>query len=181
MGQFNANEAAQAGQDVPELLRLIHDAAVGVDNGEYGDRMELAKQLFLEHGNEFYQSNPDLQFWRNGALAGFLEDGQLTNEELSSIIENDLVPVADDWEELMRELYNIYSENTDDLTGAGAGSVKDAGDKMEGAADKLDGLPDEMVKAIQKIGFTFTLEGQPLVAYVSSQLAGELANRRYVP
>jgi hypothetical protein len=73
------------------------------------------------------------------------------------------------------------NEAAEDLTGNGATTVKDAGDKMEGAADKLDGLPDEMVKAIQKIGFTFTLEGQPLVAYVSSQLAGELANRRYVP
>ena len=73
------------------------------------------------------------------------------------------------------------SEATADLTGEGVTNVKDAGEKMEGAADKLDGLPDEMVKAIQKIGFTFTLEGQPLVAYVSSQLAADLANRRYVP
>ena len=72
------------------------------------------------------------------------------------------------------------TQTTAELTGATEEQSKSSTEMAE-AAKSMETLPDEMVKAIQKIGFTFTLEGQPLVAYVSSQLAADLANRRYVP
>ena len=186
-GQFNANEAAQTGEVVPNIIKLLHDAAVGLDTDDYGDRMELAKQLFLEHGNEFYQSNPELQFFRNGALASYLEDGQLTNEELQEILENDLVPVADDWEELMRDLYNIMSEryNNGDFTGTPSDWWQTNGGNTgntdgltttdaKGMTDAVNKLPGEVKKSMlgMKVMMDRTVVGQMVADEVSRQIAG---------
>ena len=160
------------------LTALAKDLGYGLDqNGELTGREKIGKY-------EYIQQQAIQDFWdkyRNGKI--------ITQEDFANATA-DMGLVDEDFRELMGKIHSFIDEtpewrDVNDLPETifedGTEKVKDAGDKMEGAADKLDGLPDEMVKAIQKIGFTFTLEGQPLVAYVSSQLAGELANRRYVP
>lgn len=160
------------------LTALAKDLGYGLDqNGELTGREKIGKY-------EYIQQQAIQDFWDK------YRSGKIITQEDFANATADMGLGDEDFRELMGKIHSFIDEtpewrDVNDLPETifedGTEKVKDTGDKMEGAADKLDGLPDEMVKAIQKIGFTFTLEGQPLVAYVSSQLAGELANRRYVP
>lgn len=160
------------------LTALAKDLGYGLDqNGELTGREKIGKY-------EYIQQQAVQDFWDK------YRSGKIITQEDFANATADMGLGDEDFRELMGKIHSFIDEtpewrDVNDLPETifedGTEKVKEAGDKMDNAADKLDGLPDEMVKAIQKIGFTFTLEGQPLVAYVSSQLAGELANRRYVP
>ena len=174
-GAFNEHEAAQAGQEIPLLLQQIHDAAVGIDDDPNMDRMSLAKELFMQYGNEFYKDNPDMQFWRSGELAGYLEDGQLTNEELREIVENDLVPVADDWEELMRGLYNKYSE-TDIPADWWKGEPNQDGVTSQDVQN-LNHMPEDVKAAVESLigSININMDGEKVADLLTDRVSERIA------
>lgn len=194
-GEFNRNSAEQEGrEDVPQILRDFHDAAFGVNDGvnaetgDYEDRMELSKDLFMQFGGLLYQLDPNNQFWRNGIVQEYLEDGILTNEELKDLVEHaeDYGILSDDWERLFVDMYNLMSDKwkNGDAEGIPADWWQTAGADENGVTKQdlaaFNSLPDKMRqevgKAISNVKVTldgYTV-GQLLAPYISQSIASAI-------
>ena len=115
-GEFIQNEAVnEMLPDTPEIIRQLGYAVNGqdetgadIDLGE--DRMGHAKSIFREHGADLYNLAPNSAIW--GKIEQFVDltDG-LQNGEIDFVLENadEIGLFGDDFEELMRDSYNLLS------------------------------------------------------------------------
>ena len=188
-GGFIENEQAMQGMEaVPEILTRLNEAANGTEEWDPdADRMADAKALFREFGNEFYLLDPDHPIWNMAKDLGYLEDGVLSEEELTALTENaeELGILADDWEAFARDMYNLMFDkyNSGDTNGIPAEwwtNGQGSNGITSSDLNRFQGLPSGMKAAVREgvSGIRVTLDGyavgQLVAPYVSQQIAREM-------
>jgi len=173
-GEFNRNEAANAGRDNP-LLAALAAGVHGIDaNGLDYDW----EPLFREHADELRALSPDNPLWDLISNFADLSDG-LDNAEIDDLFNNwfEYGLKGEDFVEMFRDAYNKMSETADELTGESE-TQKRVSDALSKATDRINGLPGIIEDAITTAMSGIRIEidgqtaGQVLTPYISAGMGG---------